>query len=203
MADKARAMLAALPSSRNRDARTPPKSPENSQIHSEAVERPETPPSDEDPVVVTSRIRTQPRMKEESTEKSASDGTAFVERLNGMVNHEDINSILELQGVMLQRFEKSNTQLDRLNDFSRQRYLETVEQFRRYTHILIKMKRNLDSVFRRIKDLKHRLQSQHPEDFMMVAGEINDLEQDNEEEEIDTRDGVVDSEEGRESSDDA
>jgi hypothetical protein len=191
MADKARAMLAALPSSRSRDART------SLEAHSDATVRPETPPSDDDPVITTARIRTEPRIRVESTENSEFDGAAFVERLNGMVKHEDINSILELQGVMLQRFEKSNTQLDRLNEFSRQRYFDTVEQFRRYTNILTKMKRNLDSIFRRIKDLKHRLQSQHPEDFMMVASELNDLEEDSGEDEIDTRDGAVDREERR------
>lgn len=206
-------MLAALPTSKAIDMRTRTLSGGSEDVPTrfETVKL-EDSSSDDDTDRVASRITTQSRSRKEPRdelkETSESEGVAFVERLIGMVNHDDINSILELQGNMLQRFEKTNTQLDRLNEFSKQRYLETVEQFRRYTRTLVRMKRNLDSVFRRIKDLKQRLHSQYPEDFMMVAGEADGLEPDiglqpDDEEEIDTRTSELEKEESRESSEDA
>ncbi|XP_062506900.1 kxDL motif-containing protein 1-like [Corticium candelabrum] len=193
MADKGRAMLAALPSSRFTATRT--------RLPSDSSPVPaQKQPGETDAEQAIPRITTEMRRSREMRKTSGSTAASFVERTIGMVNREDINSILELQNNMLQRFEKSNTQLDRLNEFSRQRYLKTVEQFRHHTRILVKMKRDLDSVFRRIKDLKQRLHGQYPMDFILIAGDAGDdvtgLEEGTEEEEveIDTRTSRVEEE---------
>eukprot|EP00118_Oscarella_pearsei_P025901 m.309003 g.309003 ORF g.309003 m.309003 type:complete len:235 (+) comp45244_c0_seq1:862-1566(+) len=90
-------------------------------------------------------------------------------RLAGLVNHQDVKSVLELQSNMLDKFEKANAQLDRFNEFSLARFHETQEQFRGYTKTLSKMKRDLNSVFRRIKDLKQKMAIQLPSKLLHPA----------------------------------
>ena len=102
----------------------------------------------------------------------------FSARIAGLVNHEDVESVLELQSNMLSRFEKANAQMDRFNELSANRFQETQELFRNYTRLLSRMKRDLNSVFRRIKDLKQKLDGQLPVEAMRAAALERDREKD-------------------------
>ena len=87
-----------------------------------------------------------------STSTSPSPGAdAFLDSLLSMVNNEDMVAILKAQSQMLDRFEKTNEMLSNFNRLSAKRYEKTVEQFREHTDTLLTMKKDLDSVFRRIR----------------------------------------------------
>ena len=120
-----------------------------------------------------------------SERPSASD--TFVNILAGLVEHGDVDAILRQQGQMLGRFEKTNEKLERFNSLEAGRFNLAMEQFRSHTRVLLEMKKDLDSVFRRIRVLRGKLSRQYPELF--AAYEQEEVErgdaQDKEEEEED------------------
>ena len=87
-----------------------------------------------------------------STSTSPSPGAdAFLDSMLSMVNTEDMEAILRAQSQMLDRFEKTNEMLSNFNRLSAKRYEMTMEQFKEHTDTLLSMKKDLDSVFRRIR----------------------------------------------------
>lgn len=68
----------------------------------------------------------------------------------------------------LARFEKTNAKLASFNDMAQARLAESQATFARHTQLLLDAKRDLQSVFRRIRTLKARLSERYPEGF---AGE--------------------------------
>lgn len=63
-----------------------------------------------------------------------------------------------------------NEKLKFLNTISQSRYEASVTAFRFHMRLLANVKKDLDSVFRRIRILKTKLGSQHPE----IMAEIQD-----------------------------
>lgn len=123
---------------------------------------------------------------EEQKRPAASE--TFVNILAGLVEHQDVNSILEQQVRMLSRFEKTNEKLERFNSLEAGRFHSAMEQFRAHTRVLLEMKKDLDSVFRRIRLLRNKLSRQYPKLF--AAYEEEEGERTGEEEEEETDEGV-------------
>lgn len=92
----------------------------------------------------------------------------FCSRILSMVNVDDVNAIITAQKNMLDRFEKTNEMLLNFNSLSSTRLQQMSERFVHHTRTLVEMKRDLDSVFRRIRTLKGKLARQHPEAFSHV-----------------------------------
>uniref|UniRef100_A0A8C5Y371 KxDL motif-containing protein 1 n=1 Tax=Microcebus murinus TaxID=30608 RepID=A0A8C5Y371_MICMU len=86
-------------------------------------------------------------------------------RILSMVNTDDVNAIILAQKNMLDRFEKTNEMLLNFNSLSSARLQHMSERFLHHTRTLVEMKRDLDSIFRRIRTLKGKLARQHPEAF--------------------------------------
>lgn len=103
----------------------------------------------------------------------------FCSRILSMVNVDDINAIILAQKNMLDRFEKTNEMLVNFNNLSSARLQQMSECFVHHTRTLVEMKRDLDSIFRRIRTLKGKLARQHPEAFSHVP-EASFLEDDDE-----------------------
>ncbi|KFP06383.1 KxDL motif-containing protein 1, partial [Calypte anna] len=78
----------------------------------------------------------------------------FCGRVLGMVNAEDVNAIILAQKNMLDRFEKTNEMLLNFNNLSSLRMQQMNERFLHHTKTLVEMKKDLDSIFRRIRILK-------------------------------------------------
>ncbi|TKS73309.1 KxDL motif-containing protein 1 [Collichthys lucidus] len=74
----------------------------------------------------------------------------FCNRMLSMVNSEDVNAIIQAQRHMLDRFEKTNEMLINFNGLSNVRLQQMNERFLLHTRTLVEMKKDLDSVFRRI-----------------------------------------------------
>ncbi|KAM8765465.1 kxDL motif-containing protein 1 isoform 2-T4 [Rhynchonycteris naso] len=103
----------------------------------------------------------------------------FCSRILSMVNVDDINAIILAQKNMLDRFEKTNEMLVNFNNLSSVRLQQMSERFVHHTRTLVEMKRDLDSIFRRIRTLKGKLARQHPEAFSHFP-EASFLEDDDE-----------------------
>ncbi|XP_006252984.1 kxDL motif-containing protein 1 isoform X1 [Rattus norvegicus] len=104
--------------------------------------------------------------KEMDTPDSAS--RVFCGRFLSMVNTDDVNAIILAQKNMLDRFEKTNEMLLNFNNLSSVRLQQMSERFMHHTRTLVDMKRDLDSIFRRIRTLKGKLARQHPEAFSHI-----------------------------------
>ncbi|XP_004646941.2 kxDL motif-containing protein 1 isoform X2 [Octodon degus] len=105
--------------------------------------------------------------EEEQEEMDTPDSASrvFCSRILSMVNVDDVNAIIMAQKNMLDRFEKTNEMLLNFNSLSSARLQQMSERFVHHTRTLVEMKRDLDSVFRRIRTLKGKLARQHPEAF--------------------------------------
>lgn len=92
----------------------------------------------------------------------------FCNRMLSMVNSEDVNAIIQAQRHMLDRFEKTNEMLINFNGLSNVRLQQMNERFLLHTRTLVDMKRDLDSIFRRIRTLKGKIAKQYPEAFSNI-----------------------------------
>ncbi|KAG5845215.1 kxDL motif-containing protein 1-like [Anguilla rostrata] len=104
----------------------------------------------------------------------------FCDRMLSMVNSEDVNAIIQAQRHMLDRFEKTNEMLLNFNGLSNVRLHQMTEHFLLHTRTLLEMKKDLDSIFRRIRTLKGKLAKQYPDVFSSVH-ESPVLEEDDDE----------------------
>ncbi|MBN3321978.1 KXDL1 protein, partial [Atractosteus spatula] len=92
----------------------------------------------------------------------------FCERMLSMVNSEDVNAIIQAQRHMLDRFEKTNEMLLNFNGLSSVRLQQMSDRFQHHTRTLVEMKKDLDSIFRRIRTLKGKVAKQYPDAFSNV-----------------------------------
>ncbi|XP_025077650.1 kxDL motif-containing protein 1-like isoform X3 [Pomacea canaliculata] len=105
------------------------------------------------------------------------DAVVVASSLVEQINREDVNNMVQVQRDMLSRYEKTNEMLINFNLLSSSRYEVTVKEFQNHTQLLSDMKRDLDSIFKRIRALKQRLSKNYPEAFsacstiMMVEDE--------------------------------
>lgn len=65
----------------------------------------------------------------------------------------------------LQRFEKTNEMLTNCNALSVNRLKSAGTEFKKHTQLLLEMKKDLDSIFKRIRVMTTKLASQYPEAF--------------------------------------
>lgn len=100
------------------------------------------------------------------TEPTASG--VFCNRMLSMVNSEDVNAIIQAQRHMLDRFEKTNEMLINFNGLSNVRLQQMNEHFLVHTRTLVEMKKDLDSIFRRIRMLKGKIGKQYPDAFSNI-----------------------------------
>uniref|UniRef100_A0A3B1JAM0 KxDL motif-containing protein 1 n=1 Tax=Astyanax mexicanus TaxID=7994 RepID=A0A3B1JAM0_ASTMX len=105
----------------------------------------------------------------------------FCNRMLSMVNSEDVNAIIQAQRHMLDRFEKTNEMLINFNGLSNVRLQQMNDHFLLHTRTLIEMKKDLDSIFRRIRTLKSKISKQYPEAFSNIH-ESPSLEDDDDDE---------------------
>jgi hypothetical protein len=79
----------------------------------------------------------------------------------------------------LQRFEKTNEMLLNCNALSESRIKSTEEDFKKHIKMIGEMRKDLDIIFRKIKSVKAKLQTQYPD----VVSQVQMQEDDNEDDE--------------------
>ncbi|KYN43714.1 hypothetical protein ALC56_01976 [Trachymyrmex septentrionalis] len=89
----------------------------------------------------------------------------FVQGLAGIVDQQDVESMIRAQKQMLQRFEKTNEMLTNCNQLSVNRLKTAGTEFKKHTALLVEMKRDLDYIFKRIRLIKNKLSQQYPQAF--------------------------------------
>ncbi|XP_068168283.1 kxDL motif-containing protein 1 [Antennarius striatus] len=104
----------------------------------------------------------------------------FCSRMLSMVNSEDVNAIIQAQRHMLDRFEKTNEMLINFNGLSNVRLQQMNDRFLLHTRTLVEMKKDLDSIFRRIRMLKGKISKQYPEAFSNIHESPNLEDEDDE-----------------------
>ncbi|KAK6628849.1 hypothetical protein RUM43_002665 [Polyplax serrata] len=89
----------------------------------------------------------------------------FVQGLAGMVDQQDVESMIRAQKQMLQRFEKTNEMLTNCNALSSNRFKLASAEFKKHMNLILGMKKDLNYIFKKIKLIKERLAVSHPEAF--------------------------------------
>uniref|UniRef100_G3ML35 KxDL domain-containing protein n=1 Tax=Amblyomma maculatum TaxID=34609 RepID=G3ML35_AMBMU len=85
--------------------------------------------------------------------------------LANQVNHTDIQTIIQCQKQVLGKLEKTNEMLINCNALSATRFAVASQELKKHTQLLFDLKKDLDSVFKRIRFLKMKLTQQYPAAF--------------------------------------
>ncbi|CAN8006204.1 unnamed protein product [Ixodes hexagonus] len=114
----------------------------------------------------------------------------IAEALSNQVNHADIETIIQSQKHVLGRLEKTNEMLLNCNSLSATRFALANQELKKHTQLLFDLKKDLDSVFRRIRQvaslllfLKMKLSQQYPAAFSACSKVFNVLDEEEEPEE--------------------
>ncbi|CAH0551904.1 unnamed protein product [Brassicogethes aeneus] len=89
----------------------------------------------------------------------------FIQGLAGIVDQQDVESMIRAQKQMLQRFEKTNEMLTNCNALSASRLKSVAPEFKKHIHLLLDVKKDLDYIFKKIRVMKTKLSTQYPEAF--------------------------------------
>ncbi|XP_055937936.1 kxDL motif-containing protein 1-like [Argiope bruennichi] len=115
---------------------------------------------------------------------NASAPIVFVQSLQHQVNEHDINAIIQSQKHMLARFEKTNEMLANCNTLLASRYVTASKELKKHISFLIELKKDLETIFRRIRFLKMKLSQQYSEAFSAASSSVfNVLDEEEEQEE--------------------
>merc|ERR1712141_783603 len=93
----------------------------------------------------------------------------FVQGLAGIVNQQDVESMIRAQKKMLQRFEKTNEMLSNCNSLSASRLERASKDFTRHVLHLKEVKKDLEVVFRILKNIKTKVSNAHPETYTALG----------------------------------
>ncbi|CAI6361407.1 unnamed protein product [Macrosiphum euphorbiae] len=87
----------------------------------------------------------------------------FIQGIAGIVNQEDVESMIIAQKEMLQRFEKTNEMLTNCNLLSMSHLKTTSQDLKKHTQMLAELRKDLDSTFKRIATFRSKIKVQHPD----------------------------------------
>ncbi|GIY67199.1 kxDL motif-containing protein CG10681 [Caerostris darwini] len=107
----------------------------------------------------------------------------FVQSLQHQVNEQDIQAIIQSQKHMLARFEKTNEMLVNCNALLASRYVGASKELKKHISFLVELKKDLETIFRRIRFLKMKLSQQYSEAFSASSSVFNVLDEEEEQEE--------------------
>ncbi|NP_001280369.1 kxDL motif-containing protein CG10681 [Acyrthosiphon pisum] len=86
-----------------------------------------------------------------------------IQGIAGIVNQEDVESMIIAQKEMLQRFEKTNEMLTNCNSLSMSHLKTTSQDLKKHTQMLAELRKDLDSTFKRIATIRSKIKVQHPD----------------------------------------
>ncbi|XP_018324946.1 kxDL motif-containing protein CG10681 [Agrilus planipennis] len=89
----------------------------------------------------------------------------FIQGLAGIVNQQDVETMIRAQKHMLQRFEKTNEMLTNCNALSASRLKMIGPEFKEHIKLLQEMKKDLEYIFKKIRTVKSKLSMQYPEAY--------------------------------------
>uniref|UniRef100_A0A1B6IIL1 KxDL domain-containing protein n=1 Tax=Homalodisca liturata TaxID=320908 RepID=A0A1B6IIL1_9HEMI len=93
----------------------------------------------------------------------------FIQGLAGIVDQQDVESMIRAQKQMLQRFEKTNEMLSNCNALSMNRFKVASSELKKHTQLLTEMRKDLDTIFKHIRTIKGKLTTQYPQAFTVPS----------------------------------
>ncbi|KAL3344914.1 hypothetical protein AABB24_024054 [Solanum stoloniferum] len=93
--------------------------------------------------------------------KSASDEISS--EFKTLINAKDLDSLKQLQNLILGRLQDSNAVLSHFNEYSEHCYAEVSTDFSRNTRLLKSMKSDLDYIFLKLRNMKAKIISTYPD----------------------------------------
>ncbi|XP_027185467.1 kxDL motif-containing protein 1 [Coffea eugenioides] len=82
-----------------------------------------------------------------------------------LVNSEDLDSVRQLQHLILGRLQDSNAVLSHFNEYSEHCFAEVSADFSRNTRLLKSMKSDLDYIFQKLRSMKAKILATYPDAF--------------------------------------
>ncbi|KAG5515930.1 kxDL motif-containing protein LO9-177-like isoform X2 [Rhododendron vialii] len=82
-----------------------------------------------------------------------------------LINAEDLDSLKQLQHLILGRLQDSNAVLSHFNEYSEHCFAEVSSEFSRNTRLLRSMKSDLDYIFQKLRSLKAKILATYPDAF--------------------------------------
>lgn len=104
----------------------------------------------------------------------------FIQGLAGIINQQDVKTMIIAQKQMLQRFEKTNEMLTNCNLLSASRLKSVGPEFKKHIHTFMEMKKDLEYIFKKIRVIKSKISNQYPEAYKEAFAEAVALEQESE-----------------------
>ena len=120
-------------------------------------------------------------LEEDVIYQNYSASEVLVQGLAGVVSQDDVGLMVRAQKEMLQRFEKTNEMLSNVNSLSGVRLDRANKDFRKHTQNVLEMKKDLETIFRRLRIIKEKLNKQCPEAYSAIIGaNVQEKEEDDE-----------------------
>ncbi|XP_059440034.1 kxDL motif-containing protein LO9-177-like [Corylus avellana] len=82
-----------------------------------------------------------------------------------LINAEDLDSLKQLQHLILGRLQDSNAVLSHFNEYSEHCFAEVSGDLSRNTRLLRSMKSDLDYIFQKLRSMKSRILATYPDAF--------------------------------------
>ncbi|KAI8917823.1 hypothetical protein DFJ77DRAFT_457943 [Powellomyces hirtus] len=89
--------------------------------------------------------------------------------LASVVDEEAMTDMLDKQEQTIETLKQTSEALEKFNDASAMKYVQSAAALTNYTVMLKEMKLDLEIVFKRIRVLKAKVAAQHPEEYRAVA----------------------------------
>jgi len=105
----------------------------------------------------------QQNIKTSGTVKPMIASDTVVYEIATMMDHNAINKLQNMQTEMMQKLTEANHSFTTFNDFSTTQVEKLIRDFEKNTKMLKELKADLDSIFRRTRNIRNRLQPHLPE----------------------------------------
>ncbi|KAK0579280.1 hypothetical protein LWI29_023960 [Acer saccharum] len=82
-----------------------------------------------------------------------------------LINSDDLDSLKQLQYLILGRLQDSNAVLSHFNEYSENCFAEVSGDFSKNTRLLRSMKSDLDYIFQKLRSMKAKIMATYPDAF--------------------------------------
>ena len=121
---------------------------------------------------------TQSPIQSEASDMSTSSSTSN----SGWLNERSLSAVLHDQREMLGKLEKANETLETCNSLSAQRLDTYVPEFKQHVKLLGDTKKDLDSVYRRLRLIQAKVSKLYPKEYTETKNKAEMTEEPEEDE---------------------
>ncbi|CAI9261915.1 uncharacterized protein LOC111882502 [Lactuca sativa] len=104
-------------------------------------------------------------MEQSEKEAIAAASEELSQEFKTLIDSQDMDSLKQLQHIILGRLQDSNAVLSHFNDYSENCYAEVSSDLYTNTRLLKSMKLDLDYIFQKLRSLKAKIKATYPDAF--------------------------------------